>query len=557
MAYGFAHAPCQARCLSKCAVFSGKCAERPQAGCWAIDIHCQVTYRECQMPSKKLMQAGERAFAGTMTRLVTCNHFLPERIALEREALGPAFVDDASAVWNLNADSGARNPNILRLTERTRAIVERLHPLLRRGGHPAAEERERYENLVYYHLYQRYRVDFHAMTVSVVAPSKVARCFRAFARDLQDYLEPARRGPLSDPEVAHLFAGFFQLERAFINIFANIVGSSVPVARLRAGVWESIFTCNLSRYRQGLFQRMREITTLISGPSGTGKELVAQAIACSGFIPFDPVAQRFTQDHRELFRPLNLSALSVNLIEAELFGHKRGAFTGALEDRAGWLEVCPEGGAVFLDEIGEMDVSLQVKLLRVLQTRTFHRLGESRSRSFSGKIIAATNRDLEEEMEAGRFRPDFYYRLCSDVITTPSLREQLADSPKELPRLVGFIARRLVGDAQGEGLAREVLEVVDKQLSPTYPWPGNFRELEQCVRNVMVRRRYEPVRLKPGRPAAALAADMERGRLTAEQVLRRYCSMVYAQTRNIEETARRLDLDRRTVKAKLMKPIEG
>ena len=503
------------------------------------------------------MQPGDRAFAGAMTRIITCNHFLPERIALEREALGSDFVDDPSAVWNLNTDSGVRNPNIMRLTERTGAIVERLRQALKGGGRLAADEREGYENLVYYHLYQRYRSDFQAMTLSAVAPSSVSKCFNSFAEDLRNYLQPARREPLSNPEAAQLFAGLCQIERAFINIFTHIVGSSAPVARLRASVWESIFTCNFSRYRRGLFQHMREITTLICGPSGTGKELVAQAIACSAFIPFDPVTQRFTQDHRELFRPLNLSALSVNLVEAELFGHKRGAFTGALQDRAGWLEVCPEAGAVFLDEIGETDASLQVKLLRVLQTRTFHRLGESRPRLFSGKIIAATNRDLVKEMEAGRFRRDFYYRLCSDVITTPSLRDQLADSPRELPRLVGFIARRLVGDAQGDELAGEVLDVIEKQLSPAYPWPGNFRELEQCVRNVMVRRRYEPIRLTPGRPAEVLVAEMERGQLTAEQVLRRYCSIVYAQTRNIEETARRLNLDRRTVKARLETPIEG
>ena len=128
---------------------------------------------------------------------VTCNHFLPERIALEREALGSAFVDDPSAVWNLNADSGARNPNILRLAERTGAIVERLHQSLKRGGRLAADEREGYESLVYYHLYQRYRSDFQAMTVSAEAPSSVAKCFHAFAGNLREYLEPARREPLS------------------------------------------------------------------------------------------------------------------------------------------------------------------------------------------------------------------------------------------------------------------------------------------------------------------------------------------------------------------------
>lgn len=505
---------------------------------------------------KCLMQPSDRAFAEAMTRIVTCNHFLPERIRLEREALGSAFVDDQSAVWNLNAESGARNPNILRLAERTRAVLERVRLALKRGGRLAAEEQEGYENLAYYHLYQSHRNEFQAMATGAGAPSSVAKCFKAFAEDLRECLQPARREPVPDLEVAQLFAGLCQLERAFMNIFTHIIGSSAPVARLRASVWESIFTCNISRYRRGLFQRMREITTLISGPSGTGKELVAQAVACSAFIPFDPAAQRFTQDHRDLFRPLNLSALSANLVEAELFGHQRGAFTGALQDRAGWLEVCPEAGAVFLDEIGELGVSLQVKLLRVLQTRTFQRVGESRLRSFAGKIIAATNRDLAEEMEAGRFRRDFYYRLCSDVITTPTLREQLADAPHELPRLVEFITRQLAGDAQGGELAREVLEVVEKQLSPGYPWPGNFRELEQCVRNVMVRRRYEPVRLAPERPAAVLAAAMEKGQLTAGQLLRRYCSIVYAQTRNIEETARRLDLDRRTVKARLEEPAE-
>lgn len=504
---------------------------------------------------KSLMQSAERAFAEVMTRLVACNHFLPERIALEQEALGPAFVDDPSTAWNLRADSGARSPNILRLTERTGAIVERLHVLLKRGSRLAADEREGYENLVYYYLYQRHQSDLQAMAVVAASPASTAKFFRAFAGDLREYLEPARQEPLSGPEVAHVFAGLCQMERAFLNIFTHIVGSSGPVARLRAAVWQSIFTCNFSRYRSGLFQRMREITTLISGPSGTGKELVAQAIASSGFIPFSPAALRFEQDPGELFRPLNVSALSVNLVEAELFGHKRGAFTGALQDRAGWLEVCPEGGTVFLDEIGEMDGSLQVKLLRVLQTRTFHRLGESKPRFFAGKIITATNRDLVEEMEAGRLRRDFYYRLCSDVIVTPSLREQLTEAPEDLPRMVRFIARRLVNADQAEPLTAEVVHLVETKLGHDYRWPGNFRELEQCVRNVLVRGRYEPVDVTPRAPAEALAADLVAGRLTADELLQRYCSIVYGQTHNLEETARRLSLDRRTVRAKLLAQV--
>lgn len=505
---------------------------------------------------KPLFRPDERTFARAMGRLISCNHFLPERIACEREALGGEFVEDAGAIWNLRNDSDARHPNIVRLTERAEALVKRVGSLLRRGAVLSEAEQEGFEHVVYYHLYQKHRTTFQAMAQAAEPFPGVGRCYESFAEELQDWLAPARRRALAEAEIAELFAGFSQLERAFLHIFTHLVGSSAPAARLRAAVWESIFTCNFQRYRRSLFRRMHEITTLIAGPSGTGKELVAQAIAGSAFIPFDPATRRFAHHHRELFWPLNLSALSVHLVEAELFGHRRGSFTGALQDRAGWLETCPPGGAVFLDEIGELETALQVKLLRVLQTRVFHRLGESRSRTFRGKIIAATNRDLVAEMEAGRFRRDFYYRLCADVIVTPSLREQLADTPDELPRLVGFVARRLVGDAEADGLAEEVLTVVRGRLGADYAWPGNFRELEQCVRNVMVRRRYEPVRLPEQAPAACLAEQLEEGALTAEQVLRRYCALVFAKAGTIEETARRLNLDRRTVKAKLVGVVQ-
>ena len=194
----------------------------------------------------------------------------------------------------------------------------------------------------------------------------------------------------------------------------------------------------MRRCRRSLYSRMGDFTTLISGPSGTGKELVARAIGLSRFIPFDPVAQRFADDLAGSFHALNLSALSSTLIESELFGHRRGTFTGTVGDRIGWLEVCRPLGAVFLDEIGELEPGIQVKLLRVLQTRTFQRLGETTDRTFHGKLIAATNQDLASKIEDGSFREDFYYRLCSDIITTPSLREQLDDSPQDLGNLVHF-----------------------------------------------------------------------------------------------------------------------
>ena len=297
---------------------------------------------------------------------------------------------------------------------------------------------------------------------------------------------------------------------------------------------------------------MGEITTLITGESGTGKDVVARILAFSRHLPFDSRRGLFASQPDQLFFPLNIAALSPTLVESELFGHRRGAFTGALADRAGWLEVCPPEGTVFLDEIGEVDASIQVKLLRVLQSRGFQRLGETENRRFAGRIVAATNRDLEAAIRAGRFREDFFFRLCGDQIAAPSLREQLADTPADLALLIGIIAKRLVGDIEAPAVAAEVLDWIRRNLGDAYPWPGNFRELEQCVRNILLRREYRP-RAVAGRRDGAPDWDaiFATGSWTAEQLLTHYCRSVYARTQNIEETARRLDLDRRTVRAKL------
>ena len=231
----------------------------------------------------------------------------------------------------------------------------------------------------------------------------------------------------------------------------------------------------MRRYRRSLYRRMHDVTTLVTGPSGTGKELVARAIALSRYIPFDSQREMFVTNLDGAFHALNLSALSPTLIESELFGHRKGAFTGALEDRVGWLESCPPLGTVLLDEIGELDASIQVKLLRVLQTREFQRIGETTPREFKGKLIAATNRDLDAEMRAGRFREDLYYRLCADLIATPSLRDQLRDSPDELPNLVLFVSERVVGADEASDLADEVLACIERDLGADYAWPGNVQ----------------------------------------------------------------------------------
>jgi transcriptional regulator with PAS, ATPase and Fis domain len=267
-------------------------------------------------------------------------------------------------------------------------------------------------------------------------------------------------------------------------------------------------------------------------------------------VPFDAQRMEFADSAGESFLAINLAALSPTLIESELFGHRRGAFTGAIGDRKGWLEACPATGSVFLDEVGEMDLAIQVKLLRVIETRRFSAVGDTAARVFQGKLIAATNRDLPAGIRAGRFREDLYYRLCADLIQTPSLADQIRDSPRVLHELVHYMTLRTVGE-EAERCLPEVEQWIEKNLPAGYAWPGNYRELEQCVRNVIIRRSYQPLERAPGPAEDELCELFNSGRLSAEELLARYAARVYRLTGSYEEAARRMGLDRRTVKAKV------
>jgi DNA-binding NtrC family response regulator len=503
------------------------------------------------MPEMNFLESDEANVLRAVAALADGNPFLPERLRNEQAALRDAFVDTGQ-VWHAEAELSGLHPNLPKL----QSLVEGLAPLLRdrlaKGANATREELVHYEGLVRHLLYMRYEHCFLALILEGAAGRSSTRRvpeYRAFARDLAHFCDlpgvtlPARSEP------AHLFAWGYQIRRAFQNTFRQIFGGSAAAARLRASVWQSIFTHDAQRYRRALTQRMGDVPTLVTGESGTGKELVARAIGYSRYIPFDEKSQSFTHDFASSFHAVNLSALSPTLIESELFGHRRGAFTGAVEDRTGWLESCGPHGTVFLDEIGELDAGVQVKLLRVLQSRSFQRIGETEERRFEGKIIAATNRDLDSLMESGRFRPDFYYRLCADRIRTPTLREQIEAAPGELSRLLQILAARIAGEAEGPALAREVARFIEKQL-PEHAWPGNVRELEQCVRSVLVHGDYAPPRAAAG-PGDELATALAAGEISADELMRRYCTVVYAKTGSYEEAARRLGLDRRTVKAKI------
>lgn len=498
------------------------------------------------------LHGSERSFATAVAKLAYANPFRREETGLEEAVLAiplPQHIDVAAT----SVQPVSERPLITEVIRRAKALAE---SVLQRGGVLREADAELYGDLVRYVLYFRYREQFRGVLADAIESSRSTplkgktrvRCYSEFQRDVLHFLPSASvtSGPLSNP--AHLFAGFYQIVRAFRLINANIIGRSPAAEKLRVAVWESIFTHNMRRYSVGLYDRMHDLTTLITGPSGTGKDLVAETIGLSRYIRFDAASEQFEDDAVVGFHPINLAAIPATLIESELFGYRKGAFTGAAQDRAGLFEECVRSHSVFLDEIGELSTSIQVKLLRVLQNREFQRVGDTQLRRFEGKVIAATNRDLGTEVREGRFRSDFYYRLCADMIRTPTLAEQICGSREELALLVGFIANRYF-EPVAEQLTADVVGWITQNLGLDFSWPGNMRELEQCVRNVVVRGEYHP--LKPDHASAQPNADVVALKLSATELLGWYCQRVYDETGSYLATAERLGLDRRTVKLRV------
>jgi Nif-specific regulatory protein len=282
--------------------------------------------------------------------------------------------------------------------------------------------------------------------------------------------------------------GLLEERARFLEMVANLIGQAVRLARTVEAEQQALREerDKLRREVKGthgfdsiightdtmrlVFDQVRQVakwntTVLIRGESGTGKELIANAIHYNS-----PRA-------RAAFVKLNCAALPDNLLESELFGHEKGAFTGAITQRKGRFEQA-DGGTLFLDEIGEITPAFQAKLLRVLQEGEFERVGGGRTLKVDVRVIAATNRDLEAEVRAGDFREDLYYRLNVMPIRMPALRERIEDIPDLARFLVDKVSRM-----QGRELS-----ITDSALRilMRHDWPGNVRELENCMERAAV-----------------------------------------------------------------------
>jgi Nif-specific regulatory protein len=270
----------------------------------------------------------------------------------------------------------------------------------------------------------------------------------------------------------------------FLGIVASMIAYDVKARRMEALQRQNLERENL-RLRIALEERfrpeniignsnaMREVylrihqvatastTVLIRGESGTGKELVASAIHYS------------SSRAQKSFVKLNCAALNENILESELFGHEKGAFTGALHCRTGRIEEA-EGGTLFLDEIGDFSPAIQVKLLRLLQEREYERVGSNKTLNADIRVIAATNRELETNVDAGSFRQDLYYRINIFPIFLPPLRERKDDILLLADHFVANYARKM-----GKEIRRISTPAINMMFA--YHWPGNVRELENCI----------------------------------------------------------------------------
>lgn len=296
-----------------------------------------------------------------------------------------------------------------------------------------------------------------------------------------------------------------------------------------------------SQQMQQIFERIEQVaptkaSLLITGESGVGKEVVADAVH----------NRSDRSDHS--FIKVHCAALSESLLESELFGHEKGAFTGAASLKKGRFELA-DGGTIFLDEIGEINPSVQIKILRVLQEKSFERVGGEKTIQVDTRIIAATNRNLKKEVEKGNFREDLYYRLNVIELNIPPLRERKED----IPLLSSAFLKEF---AQENGRAVEAIDHKAAMLLYNYSWPGNVRELRNCIESALVLCREHfigvddlPPHIREGSNNSVIRIDVGTTMAEAEKIIIR--STLSALNNNKSKAAEILGIGRKTLHRKI------
>jgi len=277
-------------------------------------------------------------------------------------------------------------------------------------------------------------------------------------------------------------------------------------------------------------------TILILGPSGTGKSVLAREI------------HRRSPQKDNAFVTVNCPSLSKELLESELFGHVKGSFTGATADTLGKVAAA-DGGTLFLDEIGEMPLEIQPKLLRLLQEREYERVGESKIRRANVRVIAATNRNLAEEVKAGRFREDLFYRLNVINLTLPGLKDRPSDLMRIADRCVKFFSERI-------GKKNTRLSARAREAFVQYGWPGNLRELRNVIERAVILAPNDVIEPEdlPDEFANRGESNVNVGaRVTIDELEAEHIRRVLATTRNLDEAARTLGIDPATLYRKRQK----
>lgn len=406
-----------------------------------------------------------------------------------------------------------------------------------------AEDRTPIKYALFFSLFHDCMDDFDDLISSQIKTKK-GSCAVTFASDVLNQMH--NRG-INEEESLRFFAYFYQLRRAYFFIYHALVGRSKSMKHLRMVLWNNIFTNDATRYVETLWNKLEDFSTLLLGETGTGKGAAATAIGRSGFIPFNPQQNCFRESFMASFVELNLSQFPEALIESELFGHRKGAFTGAVEAHKGTFSLCSAHGSVFLDEIGDVSIPIQIKLLRVLQDRTFSAVGSHEQQRFQGRVIAATNKPVDELRRTGQFRDDFYYRLCSDLIQVPPLRQRIQEDPLELDDLLSILIKRIT-DREDKQLLSYVKNTIVESVGSDYTWPGNVRELEQSVRRILLAGKYESQKPSSQTAVQSMLSDIESGSYDAQTLISDYCKHLYSIHGTYEAVARITTLDRRTVK---------